>query len=135
MARLTIRIDLGKRAAFGPGKARLLETIEAMGSIRSAAAAMGMSYRRAWLLVQDMEAMMGAPVISAAAGGVRGGGASLTKLGRMLLDKYRAIEQTATRSAAAELRSLIRMTRGNAGSRLPRNRRGALTPAKRSARR
>jgi molybdate transport system regulatory protein len=109
MARLTIRIDLGKAAAFGPGKARLLELIAEKGSIRAAAAAMDMSYRRAWLLLHEMEAIMGAPAIAAATGGLHGGGASLTELGHNLLALYRAVERRATKAAAPELRALSRL--------------------------
>jgi molybdate transport system regulatory protein len=111
MARLSIRIDLGSETALGPGKARLLELVDTEGSIRAAAAAMGMSYRRAWLLLQDIEATMGAPVIAAATGGVKGGGASLTKLGRAVVDQYRKIEERATRSVDAELRTLSELAK------------------------
>jgi molybdate transport system regulatory protein len=106
MARLTIRIDLGDETAFGPGKARLLELIAQQGSIRGAATAMGMSYRRAWLLLQDIEAAMGAPVIAAETGGVKGGGTTLTELGRAVVAQYRTIEERASRSVDAELRAL-----------------------------
>jgi molybdate transport system regulatory protein len=112
MARLTIRIDLAQDAAFGPGKARLLELVDETGSIRRAAAAMSMSYRRAWLLLQEIESIMGAPVIATRTGGAKGGGASLTKCGRAILDRYRTIEERATRSVVAELRSLSRMASG-----------------------
>jgi molybdate transport system regulatory protein len=91
MVRLSIRIDFEGSESFGPGKARLLELIDEHGSIRSAAAAMKMSYRHAWLLVQAVEDTFGAPVISTATGGAKGGGAKLTELGRSLLAKYRAI--------------------------------------------
>ncbi len=111
MARLTIRIDLGDGAALGPGKARLLELIDAEGSIRRAAAAMGMSYRRAWLLVQEIEAVMGAPATAAATGGVKGGGTSLTETGRAVVARYRAIETIASQSANAEIRALARMAK------------------------
>jgi molybdate transport system regulatory protein len=134
MARLTIRIDLGKQAAFGPGKAKLLETIEKKGSIRSAAAALGMSYRRAWLLVQDIEAIMGAPVLVAATGGAKGGGATLTSLGRAVLDRYRTIERVAAKSVAAELRGLTRMAKAKRHPKSARHRRGAVTPIKPSKR-
>src|SRR5215472_17262887 len=100
MVRLTIRIDLSEAAAIGPGKAKLLEKISERGSIRAAATAMGMSYRRAWLLVQELQKIMGAPVVTAATGGKKGGGASLTKLGADVLKHYRAIERRAQRSAA-----------------------------------
>jgi molybdate transport system regulatory protein len=123
MARLSIRIDLGNETAFGPGKARLLELVDTQGSIRSAASAMGMSYRRAWLLLQEIEATMGAPVISAETGGVRGGGTSLTPLGRAVVDHYRKIEERAQHSVDAELRALSAMAKAN---RIParKNRKG-----------
>jgi molybdate transport system regulatory protein len=122
MARLTIRIDLGAESALGPGKARLLELIDAQGSIRRAANAMNMSYRRAWLLLKDIEDAMGAPVIAAETGGVKGGGASLTELGRAVVDRYRAIEEQAQRSVDMELRALSEMARpgGKASRRKPR---------------
>ena len=82
MARLTIRIDFEGSESFGPGKVRLLELIDAHGSIRSAASAMNMSYRHAWLLLQAVEDTFGAPVISTATGGAKGGGAKLTEFGR-----------------------------------------------------
>jgi molybdate transport system regulatory protein len=113
MARLSIRIDLGSETALGPGKARLLELVDSEGSIRGAAAAMGMSYRRAWLLLQDIEAAMGAPVISAETGGIDGGGTSLTKLGRAVIDHYRKIEERASRSVDAELRALSEIAKPN----------------------
>ncbi len=111
MARLTIRIDFGKDAAFGPGKARLLELIDEKGSIRSAAAAMDMSYRRAWLLLREIEVMMRAPVVAARTGGARGGGTSLTRFGRSVVAGYRAIETGAERSLDAQTRALARMAK------------------------
>src|SRR5579871_5812079 len=115
LARLTIRIDLGTDAALGPGKTRLLETIDKVGSIRGAANALGMSYRRAWLLVQDIEAVMGAPVVAGETGGAKGGGTSLTALGRAVVAKYRIIEKRASRSVAAELRLLSQMAKTRPG--------------------
>jgi molybdate transport system regulatory protein len=112
MARLTIRIDLAPDAAFGPGKARLLELVDETGSIRRAATAMSMSYRRAWLLLRDIETTMGAPVIATRTGGASGGGASLTRCGRAILDRYRTIEERATRSVVSGLRALARMANG-----------------------
>jgi molybdate transport system regulatory protein len=113
--RLTIRIDLGGDAAFGPGKARLLELLDQKGSIRAAATAMKMSYRRAWLLIRDVEKTMGSPVITAATGGVHGGGATLTEFGRALLARYRTVEMKAANAAASELRRLARMATGYRG--------------------
>jgi molybdate transport system regulatory protein len=113
MARLTIRVDLGKEAAFGPGKARLLEEIDKKGSIRAAAASLEMSYRRAWLLVQEIETIMGAPVIDAATGGANGGGAKLTLLGSDVVKRYRTIEARASRAVADDLRAMERIAKGS----------------------
>ena len=112
MARLTIRIDFEGSESFGPGKARLLELIDAHGSIRSAASAMNMSYRHAWLLLQAVEDTFGAPVISTATGGAKGGGAKLTELGRNLVARYRMIESQAAKATTAELSELSRVTAG-----------------------
>jgi molybdate transport system regulatory protein len=113
MARLSIRIDFEGSESFGPGKARLLELIDEHGSIRSAAAAMSMSYRHAWLLLQTVEDTFGAPVISTATGGAKGGGAKLTELGRSLVAKYRAIENQAAKAVAGDLSELTRTTTGS----------------------
>ena len=112
MARLTIRIDFDGSESFGPGKVRLLELIESHGSIRSAAAAMNMSYRHAWLLLQAVEDTFGAPVISTATGGAKGGGAKLTEFGRTLVARYRMIESQAAKATASELSELLRGTIG-----------------------
>jgi molybdate transport system regulatory protein len=110
MARLTIRIDFEGSESFGPGKVRLLELIDAHGSIRSAASAMNMSYRHAWLLLQAVEDTFGAPVISTATGGAKGGGAKLTELGRTLVARYRQIESQAAKATAGELLELTKAT-------------------------
>ena len=109
MARLTIRIDLDEQKAFGPGKAKLLETLDEKGSIRSAATAMRLSYRRAWLLIQDIEASLGAPVVVAKTGGAGGGGVTLTNLGRSVLARYRSIERNAAKAVTSELRALTKL--------------------------
>jgi molybdate transport system regulatory protein len=106
MTRLSIRIDFEGAQAFGPGKVRLLELIGEQGSIRGAAAAMSMSYRHAWLLLQAVEDTFGAPVISTATGGAKGGGAKLTELGKTVVARYRAIEAQAAQAAAGELTEL-----------------------------
>jgi molybdate transport system regulatory protein len=106
MTRLSIRIDFGEER-IGPGKARLLELIGENGSIASAARVMGMSYRRAWLLIDALNAMFG-PVVEAAAGGVRGGQSVLTVKGKAVLRHFRAAEVAASRAAAGELRALRR---------------------------
>jgi molybdate transport system regulatory protein len=113
MTRLTIRIDFEGAEAFGPGKARLLELIEEHGSIRSAAAAMSMSYRHAWLLLQAVEDTFGAPVITTATGGAKGGGAKLTELGRSVVARYRAIETQAAKATAGDLTELSKTAAGS----------------------
>jgi len=105
-ARLTLRVDLDEDRAVGPGKIRLLEAIRDTGSITKAGVALGMSYRRAWLLVDDMNHCFREPVIAARAGGRRGGGATLTPFGRNLIDHYRAIETEAHIATASRLRAL-----------------------------
>jgi molybdate transport system regulatory protein len=112
MTRLSIRIDFEGAEAFGPGKVRLLELIGEHGSIRGAAAAMSMSYRHAWLLLQAVEDTFGAPVIVTATGGAKGGGAKLTPLGKTVVARYRAIEAQAARAAAGELTELSKAAGG-----------------------
>jgi molybdate transport system regulatory protein len=90
--RLTLRIDIDDKHQFGPGKARLLELIAEHGSITAAGRAMGMSYRRAWLLINDLNSMFADKLVEAKPGGKGGGGASLTDLGREVLVAYRRIE-------------------------------------------
>lgn len=101
-----IRVEFDNGRALGPGKIRLLELIASEGSIRGAAIAMEMSYRQAWLLLHEVEAMMGSKVITPETGGAKGGGTTLTKVGRDVIGHYRALEATAARKLAAELRAL-----------------------------
>src|SRR5438045_8610755 len=112
MTRLSIRIDFEGAEAFGPGKARLLELIDEQGSIRGAAAAMNMSYRHAWLLVQAVEDTFGAPVITTATGGAKGGGAKLTDVGKTVVARFRSIEAQAAHAAAGELPDLTKAAHG-----------------------
>jgi molybdate transport system regulatory protein len=104
--RLTVRIDFGADRALGPGKIRLLETIGKTGSISRAGRALGMSYRRAWLLVDDLNHSFREPVVTTQPGGARGGGAALTPFGLALIEKYRAIESQATAAAKRQLGDL-----------------------------
>lgn len=85
------------------GKAELMEQIEDTGSIRSAATAMQMSYRRAWLLVTEMNGMFDRPVIETRHGGARGGGAELTEFGKALLTRFRAMEQASAEAISDDL--------------------------------
>jgi molybdate transport system regulatory protein len=103
---LTIRVDFGAWGALGPGKIRLLELISKHGSISAAGKEMGMSYRRAWLLVDDINQVFREPLVEKQTGGSGGGGARLTKLGRDVVGHYRAIEGRAATASAADLRAL-----------------------------
>ncbi len=94
---------------MGPGKIDLLEAIAARGSITGAARDLGMSYRRAWLLVDMMNRCFKGPVVKAGAGGQRGGGAVLTPLGAEVVRRYRRIEALAAKAAARELAALTRL--------------------------
>ena len=106
MAELFLRIDLGAERMLGPGKVRLLEMIDEVGSISAAGRALGMSYRRAWVLVDETNRCFSAPVVEAHPGGRAGGGAELTTFGREVVGHYRAIERRAAAAAAADLEAL-----------------------------
>jgi len=108
---LTLRV-LGKRAAaMGPGKAELVERIAETGSISAAARAMGMSYRRAWQLVEALNRDFREALVTTAIGGSRGGGARVTPYGRRLAAQFRAMESKASRAIGAELRRFDRELR------------------------
>lgn len=102
-----IRVTFGARGMMGPGKAELLERIAETGSIAAAGRAMGMSYKRAWQLVETMNEMFRAPLVARNRGGARGGGAELTEIGRAALEHYRALE-TEARAAGAGPASRLR---------------------------
>ena len=98
-----LRITMGKGLILGPGKVDLLEAIERTGSISAAGREMGMSYRRAWLLVDALNTMFGQPLVLAAPGGVHGGGAQITELGKEIAVAYRRIEQRTYAAIREEL--------------------------------
>lgn len=104
--RLTLRVDFGGSRSIGPGKIRLLEAIGRTGSISQASRELGMSYRRAWLLIDDMNQCFRDAVVTAKPGGAQGGGALLTEFGAGLVRDYRAIEAAATDAAVPRLRGL-----------------------------
>jgi len=93
----------GTEIAIGPGKADLLEAIAASGSISESARRLGMSYRRAWLLVDTMNRCFREPVVASATGGSGGGGASVTPFGRDMLRRYRAMQSRIDRAIDPEL--------------------------------
>jgi molybdate transport system regulatory protein len=106
MAKLTLRIDFDPDGAVGPGKIELLELVNSLGSIAAAGRAMGMSYRRAWELIDNINQCFREPVVSKQLGGPAGGGARLTPLGHHVVKHYRAIEHKATRAVAMHLNAL-----------------------------
>ena len=88
----SLRIEFGPDQRIGPGKVRLLELVAETGSISAAAREMDMSYRRAWLLIDEMNHIFKEPVVAAVAGGAHGGGAQLSELGHNVIATYRAVE-------------------------------------------
>jgi molybdate transport system regulatory protein len=110
---IRVRIDLSPDSALGPGKIALLEHIEATGSLSQAARELGMSYRRAWLLLADVNRMFTKPATTASVGGSGGGGAQLTELGRAIVKAYREIEDAAEKAARARIAWLESCRRKN----------------------
>jgi len=106
LARLTFRIDFEGGDRLGPGKIALLERIREHGSISAAARAMDMSYRRAWLLIEELNGIFGQPVVESRSGGKKGGGATLTPLGLSLISRYRAMERAAAAATEPHLAAL-----------------------------
>lgn len=104
--RMRLRFKCGGELVLGPGRMDLLEHIDSHGSISAAARAMGMSYRRAWLLVDETNSHFDRPLVESVAGGQRGGGARLTEEGRRVLALYRAMEARAKAAMGAELAEL-----------------------------
>ena len=88
-----LRFSRGDDIAVGPGKVDLLEAIEASGSISGAARSLGMSYRRAWLLVDEVNRCLVRPAVETASGGKHGGGTTLTPSGAELVARYRKLER------------------------------------------
>jgi molybdate transport system regulatory protein len=124
--RLTLRVDFGTDRAIGPGKVLLLEAIRDTGSISQAGRSLGMSYRRAWLLVDDMNRCFREPVVTAQPGGSQGGGAALTAFGEKVVLRYRTIETEATAATKPQLHDLEASVRSS--------RRGTSKPRKTSIR-
>lgn len=104
--RLHLRLYLAEGVWLGPGKADLLEHIAATGSISAAGRAMGMSYKRAWTLVEAMNAMFKTPLVDSARGGASGGGAALTEKGAQVLALYRQLQADALAAGADDIAAL-----------------------------
>jgi molybdate transport system regulatory protein len=105
--RVSLRIEFGPDLRIGPGKARLLELVAETGSIAAAARSMEMSYRRAWLLIEELNALFGTALVETTTGGSRGGGAVLTPLGERVIRTYRSIEGEADRLARDRFGALM----------------------------
>ena len=108
-----LRITLSGTAYIGPGRADLLELIGQTGSISAAGKAMGMSYKRAWSLVQALNEGFGRALVESSRGGATQGGAQLTASGRLVLDHYRGMQDKTRQAIAqdvAELRDAFDMS-------------------------
>lgn len=103
---LFLRIRFGGDDMIGPGKAALLDRIAANGSIAAAARDLGMSYKRAWMLIETLNAMFDAPLVESSRGGTGKGGAVLTDRGQAVLAEYRAAQRAAEAHAAPHLTRL-----------------------------
>ena len=95
-------------AWIGPGKIALLEAIARTGSITAAARELGMSYRRAWLLVEETNRCLASPAVQTAAGGQRGGGTALTPVGLELCTRYRSIERSVEKAVTRDLAPILK---------------------------
>jgi molybdate transport system regulatory protein len=106
-----LRIVTGKNVAFGPGKADLLELIAKTGSIGEAASRMDMSYMRAWSLIQEMNRCFKSPIVEAARGGHKRGGAELTDTGRRVLELYQQMEDDSLKACKRDWQSFQKLLR------------------------
>ncbi|GGA65179.1 hypothetical protein GCM10011385_18680 [Nitratireductor aestuarii] len=105
MATISLRIDFGDKR-LGPGKVLLLERIAEHGSIAAAGRSLGMSYKRAWLLVAETDAIFGQPTVEKQQGGKEGGGAKLSDLREAIVRAYRKAEKRAAEAIEAEIGAL-----------------------------
>lgn len=106
---LSLRIDFARAGdtRIGPGKIALLEAIGVSGSIAGGGRILGMSYRRAWTLIDAMNQMFDSPVVEASAGGKAGGGATLTPFGAEIVAAYRAFEAKMAACAQSDLSVML----------------------------
>lgn len=95
--------------AIGPGKVALLEALAQTGSISAAARQLGMSYKRAWVLIDELNRALQQPAVTTASGGAGGGGSALTPIGEELVKRYRSVESTARVAAAGDISALTRL--------------------------
>lgn len=107
--RLRLRIDVDHEPAIGPGKIALLEAIIETGSISAAARKLGMSYRRAWLLIEDINSRLRKPAVNRATGGKQGGSSEVTEAGKQLVHLFRKVEATAYSRSLPHIRVLTQL--------------------------
>lgn len=106
LSRLRLRLHFDNGLMFGPGKADLLAGIAERGSISAAGRAMGMSYKRAWSLVEEVNATFAEPLVASTRGGAQGGGAHLTAAGQAVLADYRRLTERLARDGAGEIEAI-----------------------------
>ena len=109
--RLRLRVLFEGDAMFGPGKADLLDLIRETGSIAEAGRRMGMSYKRAWSLVDGMNRTFRQPLVERSRGGARGGGAALTGTGAEVLRHYRELERRAAELGSDQIEAMHQLLR------------------------
>jgi molybdate transport system regulatory protein len=105
---IRLRIDFSPTASIGPGKIVLLEQIARTGSLSQAARELGMSYRRAWQLLDDLNHSFNEPVATASVGGAGGGGMQVTTFGAELIAAYRDVERAALEATRTRFAGLIK---------------------------
>jgi molybdate transport system regulatory protein len=105
---LSLRIDFAEGRRLGPGKVLLLEAVDEHGSISAAGRAIGMSYKRAWDLIDEMNQIFAGPVVESKSGGKQGGGATLTELGHRVVTTYREMESQAATANKAAMAKLLK---------------------------
>jgi molybdate transport system regulatory protein len=103
---IKLRLEFGDDLTLGPGKVQLLSLIENLGSISAAGRKMGMSYKRAWSLIEEMNAALADPVVIGSRGGPGGGGAQLTPTGHEVLRRFRSLEALLAAQGGADLSAL-----------------------------
>ncbi|MDO5612661.1 MAG: LysR family transcriptional regulator [Paracoccus sp. (in: a-proteobacteria)] len=109
LPRIKLRLDYGPALTLGPGKADLLTGIAELGSISAAGRRMGMSYKRAWSLVEEMNSAFARPLVDSARGGPGGGGAVLTETGAQVLAHFRALESLLVGAGSGDIAAITGM--------------------------
>lgn len=110
--RIKLRLEYDAPLVLGPGKAQLLRLIGQLGSISAAGRRMGMSYKRAWSLVEEMNAAFAAPLVDSSRGGAGGGGAAVTPTGQAVLRHFDALERLLRDKGAADLAAIGALMKG-----------------------